>query len=211
MTRTQPGRHHTVDPEQVELVAGCLAGLPEAWNGLVCRFRPLACAVARRHGLAEADAEDVAQEVLLVLLRKLHTVRDAGRLAGWMRRVAVRESSREARRRRLGPFAGDGIPARDPPVEVLAIGDETRHLVKQAIETLSERSQRLIVSLFGHAPSGYETIGPQLNLKRNSIGPARTRCIRELRRVLMPRYVRHDLPMGAVSLDRHRRRDASSR
>jgi RNA polymerase sigma factor (sigma-70 family) len=63
---------------------------PEALEWLVRRYAGLVLGVCRRTLGSGPDADDAFQTTFLVLLQKLHTVRDPARLPGWLQRVAVR-------------------------------------------------------------------------------------------------------------------------
>lgn len=72
-----------------------------AWQAFVERYGPDIYAWCRQRGLREADAEDVAQNVLLLLARKLRSfVYDPSRtFRGWLRTVT---------RNTLADFLADG-------------------------------------------------------------------------------------------------------
>src|SRR6185312_4538 len=50
-------------------------GDKQAWDALVERYAPLIWSICRRHGLGDADAEDVGQNVWLKLVSQLGTIR----------------------------------------------------------------------------------------------------------------------------------------
>lgn len=64
---------------------------PDAWNEFVALYRPIVYRLARRRGLQDADAEDLAQQVLLSVARSIEgwQKRDESvRFRHWLRRVA---------------------------------------------------------------------------------------------------------------------------
>jgi RNA polymerase sigma-70 factor (ECF subfamily) len=99
----------------------------------------------------EADAEDVTQDVLLQVVRKLDTFRGDAALSTWLHRVTVNAALALRRRRAasreyclgeaLGQFLADGShagpvrPWRAPPDEQAA-GRELRGLIEAAIAGL---------------------------------------------------------------------------
>src|SRR5438876_1128377 len=101
----------------------------EAWRNFVGRYGPKVLAWCRRWGLQEADAENVTQEVLTLLARKLATFDAArGRFRGWLRTVtqhAVGDYCRQQQRGHVG--SGDSrvldelhrVQARDDLVAAL--------------------------------------------------------------------------------------------
>src|SRR5581483_7008110 len=74
------------------LVQACLEGDQAAWNTLVERYQWLVYSIARRYGLAPADAEDVMQNVFLIVYRRLETLRDYTLLSSWLIRITHRET-----------------------------------------------------------------------------------------------------------------------
>ncbi len=94
---------HGPDPEFTKIY--------QDWFHEVCRW-------ARARGCPEAELEDVAQEVFLVVRRKLAGF-DGGNLAGWLYRITAHTTSDQRRRawlRRV--FLRPG----DTPVEDLVYG-----------------------------------------------------------------------------------------
>jgi RNA polymerase sigma-70 factor, ECF subfamily len=89
------------DPTDHELVAGLVAGeawaMAETWN----RFAPMVLMTARRSLGSKAEAEDVAQEVFLLVFRKAKTLRDPNSLRSFIYSFAVRVLKAELRRRKV--------------------------------------------------------------------------------------------------------------
>ena len=64
---------------------------PNAWDEFVAVYRPIVYRLARRRGLQDADAEDLAQQVLISIARSIEgwQKRDESiRFRHWLRRVA---------------------------------------------------------------------------------------------------------------------------
>jgi len=70
-------------PVAADLVARARNGDKQAWDALVERYAPLIWSICRRHGLGDADAEDVGQNVWLKLVSQLGTIRVPAALPGW--------------------------------------------------------------------------------------------------------------------------------
>jgi RNA polymerase sigma factor (sigma-70 family) len=63
----------------------------EAWREFVGIYRPVVYRLARRRGLQDADAEDLAQRVLMSVARAIggwEPDRERGPFRGWLRRIA---------------------------------------------------------------------------------------------------------------------------
>ena len=63
----------------------------EAWVEFVTLYEPVIYRLLRRHGLQDADARDVMQELLLAVSRSIDRwdpARECGSFRGWLRRVA---------------------------------------------------------------------------------------------------------------------------
>ena len=63
----------------------------EAWVEFVTLYEPVIYRLLRRHGLQDADARDVMQELLLAVSRSIDRwdpAKECGSFRGWLRRVA---------------------------------------------------------------------------------------------------------------------------
>ncbi|HEY1343156.1 MAG TPA: sigma-70 family RNA polymerase sigma factor [Bryobacteraceae bacterium] len=113
---------------------------------------PLVYNVARRVLGNEADAEDVTQEVLLQVVRKLDSFRGEGRLAAWLHRLTINAAllhrRKHARRRErqvdvsLDLFPIVGRPCRNPGANSCpaqrVLANEMNELIERAIAGLPE-------------------------------------------------------------------------
>ncbi len=75
-------------------------GDQEAFRAMVDRHAGMVYGVALRRTTEPALAEEVAQTVFVQLARKAGSLKDPGRLSGWLHRCAVLESSHIMRKRR---------------------------------------------------------------------------------------------------------------
>lgn len=168
------------------LIAGCLKGRPAAWDALVGRYGRLVYSIPKRYGLSDADAEDVFQDVFLIVHRKLGTLRELSRLSSWLISVAHRESCRVARQSgryvsRDHDFTQDAGP---PPDQSAAW--ESQECIRRALDQLGGSCEQLLVALFS-APGrpDYTQIAQQFGMNTGSIGPTRARCFRKLEEILI--------------------------
>ena len=152
---------------------------------LIERYARLVCSVPRRHGLDDADADDVAQATFILLHRSLDRLRDAERLASWLLTTAHRETWRVGRRRRgtaermLETVADVGAP---DPAELNRW--EREQAVRQALAELGGRCEALLTRLFRDPSPDYHGIARDLEMPVGSIGPTRARCFTKLAPIL---------------------------
>lgn len=82
----------------------------EAWARFARLYTPLLFYWARRIGLASEDAEDLAQDVLMVVMNKLHGFehRGCGSFRAWLRTVAINKCRERLRREGTAKVRGNG-------------------------------------------------------------------------------------------------------
>ncbi len=115
------------------LVVAALLGDLESFDALVLRYRPAVIRTARRV-VGEEDAEDVAQEALLLAFKALPSLEDPGKFAVWLAaitrhfayRFARRERSRSQGRVALDDLLLETVPALSRPWE--RRDEELRHI-----------------------------------------------------------------------------------
>lgn len=148
------------------LIALCLKGEGEAWDALIGRYQALIYSTLLKQGLSHADADDIFQDVSLILLRHLGDLRDNARLSGWLISTSRREAWRLKRRRGMAlasempdrewelesaePVAQAAAPQPDKEVQLL----EDRQLVRQGLTQLGERCRDLLILLYMQDPPG---------------------------------------------------------
>ncbi|MFF7589436.1 RNA polymerase sigma factor [Kitasatospora purpeofusca] len=125
------------------VVAAAQDGDAEAIAALVSGAHPHVRRFARSLCATPEDAEDAAQEALIILYRKIGMLRATGALASWMFRIVRNECLRRARSA-LGerPVAGVA-PYRSAEDEVLGRLEAAR--VAEAIAALPEDQRRVLV------------------------------------------------------------------
>src|SRR4029078_9902952 len=107
-----------------DLITACLKGEEAAWEALLRRYESLIYAVGTRAGRSRADAEDVFQDVSVLLLNHLENLRDQARLRGWVAPGTKRDAWR--RQKRPGPTLSSEMGAADWNLEtaVPVVGGE---------------------------------------------------------------------------------------
>lgn len=170
-------------------------------------YAPRIYHLARRMLGNDADAEDVTQDVLLQVVRKLHTFRGDAQLPTWLHRVTVNAAlaHREKRANRqkretptgseeaLEAAAGDGAdgvrlprPGGESPDEI-ALAAEQRRLIDRAIARLPEqfRDVYVLADVEG-LPNG--EIGDMLGLSVAAVKSRLHRARLRMRDLLAPHF-----------------------
>jgi RNA polymerase sigma-70 factor (ECF subfamily) len=139
---------------------GSFAALYDEWFGEVARW-------LRALGAPDADNEDLAQEVFLVVRRRLHDF-DGRNVAGWLYRIASRQVAAHRRRRWFRSVVGrrptvelDELPdAAASPAVALEKKDEQR-LLWRLVEQLGEKRRATFVLFEIEGYSGEEIAAVQ--------------------------------------------------
>lgn len=176
------------DTSVTRLVKLARNGDQHAWDALVERYAPLVWSICRRNQLDRADADDVGQTVWLRLVDQLDKIRDPAALPGWLATTTQRECGRVCRAARRSQQAGQLLyaeimvydQARNAESELLTA--ECHAALREAFADLPPGCQRLLALLIEDPPVPYAQLSTQLGIAVGTIGPARSRCLRKLRR-----------------------------
>lgn len=181
---TQP---FTLLPDS-ELIDACLKGSSQAWETLLVRYQRLIYSIPVRYGMPEHDANDIFQNVSMLLWENLEHVRDRARLGAWLVITTRRECWRAFRQRKTNGVDEDalemnlsaGTLSEDEYVLL-----ERQSQVRSAIECLEQPCRELLTLLFYVDPRpSYREIGQSLALPEGSVGPTRARCLEKLMKIL---------------------------
>lgn len=119
-----------------------------AWREFHARYTPIMLAVARRLGLSEADAADVAQEALICFLRDYRAMRYArerGRLRAWLSSLVRYRVLDWFRARRNGvdevALSAAGEVPTDEDIEAVWDAEQRQELLRQAMHEVRSASR----------------------------------------------------------------------
>ncbi len=159
---------------------------PAAWNELSRRFGRLLLYTARKVGLNDSDAAEVAQQTWIRLWERGHQIRDPESLPAWLAATARRESLRLAIKGKRYLLCADPTTEhgeRFPPAatDVYPADGDYEPLLEQALARLPVMQQRLIRLLMSDSCPSYGEVAEILRLPVGSIGPMRMRALRALR------------------------------
>ncbi len=173
-----------------ELIEACLNGKSQAWEALLVRYQRLIYSIPLRYGLPEHDANDIFQNVSLLLLENLARLRDRQRLGAWLVITTRRECWRMIRHHRLTGTSQEVTPIEDQVTDGLGSEEdlveiERQSQIRAAVSQMGELCQQLLMMLFYTDPRpAYVEIAHSLKLPEGSIGPTRARCLDKLMKIL---------------------------
>lgn len=178
------------DIELRTLFEAARAGDQAAWNALVDRYNRLVWSVARSFRLPTADAADAVQMTWLRLVENLDRISEPERLASWLgttvRRECLQHLRRSSRVRTDGAGTDllDTVPDPAPPIETALLDDERDQALWQAMGMLGDKCQQLLRVLMASPPPAYSAVAAALEMPIGSIGPARQRCLAQLKKII---------------------------
>jgi RNA polymerase sigma factor (sigma-70 family) len=175
------------DPLVSILVSQAAAGDQGAWNRLVERYAPLVWAICVRKGLSRQDIDDVGQNVWLLLVEHIGTIREPAALPGWLVTTTHRECLKVLQAAHRNEHAElppeDQLPGdAKPSIEDEILAAERDAALRAAFDELPRRCRELLLMLFSDPPRSYTDISATLDRGKGSIGPTRARCLERLRR-----------------------------
>jgi RNA polymerase sigma factor (sigma-70 family) len=186
-----PGKARDEDDPLPGRVRAAAAGDAQAWDQLVDQFGGLIWSVCRAHRLSDGDTADVTQLTWLRLLENLDRIRDPRKLGGWLVTTCRRECLAVLRRSRATIATADDFIERvlgesDAPDQRILESEEYASLW-QAFHRLSEWCQQVLRALIVEpedGPPSYRLVAERLQTKAGSLGPTRSRCLTQLRKLL---------------------------
>jgi RNA polymerase sigma-70 factor (ECF subfamily) len=98
-----------------ELVRRCLAHDAAAWRGLYEAHVRRVLRLVQALGISDGEADDLCQEIFLIVYRHLRSFRGEARLATWIHRLATREAFRHVKRRRMRRALAQLLAREQPP------------------------------------------------------------------------------------------------
>ena len=177
--------------DDVSLVTAIISGEVRAWNALVDRYAQLIWSVGRRCGLPASESEDLVQTVFTITIQSIEQLEDPAALGGWILMIAKREAWRQGARWRRDQPKHSALEHEIAGEDVDQIGEdlERQQAVRIAFKKLGERCRGFIRNLFSESevPS-YSHLAQEFDVKLNSVGPIRRRCLDELQVILVSEF-----------------------
>jgi len=178
---------HFASMPNTELIEACLKGNSRAWEALLVRYQGLIYSIPLRYGLPVHDADDIFQNVSLLLLENLERLRDRRQLGAWLATTTRRECWRLLYRQRQDAgsrYLDEQIPGGQRSDDAF-LEQERQSVIRSAVDLLGGSCRHLLMLLFYTEPRpSYAEIARTLGLPEGSIGPTRARCLEKLIRIL---------------------------
>jgi RNA polymerase sigma-70 factor (ECF subfamily) len=166
-----------------------------SWQRLVDLYTPLIQGWLRRQGLQPADADDLAQDVLAVLVRELPGFQHqrTGAFRSWLRTITVNRLRNFWRARQARPAAtGDSDlvgrfeELEDPHSALSRLWDREHdeHIMKRAMELIASEFAPSTWKAFRRQVlegASVDTVAAELGLSANAVVIAKSRVLGRLR------------------------------
>jgi RNA polymerase sigma factor (sigma-70 family) len=166
-----------------------------AWGHIDARFRPVIAGLARRMGLGESDAEEVAQQTLSEFVRAYREGRydrSKGRLSSWILGIARHTSLRMMRDAGRTTRADSGVLAEAPDDDALRdvwTEERDRSIAAAALSALHDESgldERTLLAFELFALRGVPApeVASQCSMSVDQVYVAKNRVTTRLRRII---------------------------
>lgn len=168
-------------------------GQRDAWTRFVDLYTPLLLHWAHCSGLQEADAADLVQEVLTLLLQKLPTFhyQPGGSFRSWLKALTLNKWRDGCRRRAVRPvevsLAGQAEPPASDPAALFEAEEYQQRLVARALQVMqTEFHATTWQACWEHVVSGRSAaeVAAELGLSEGAVYVAKSRVLRRLREEL---------------------------
>ena len=187
-------RMHTT---KLTLLQQLSSGQPDAWRELDEMYRPLISRWLKRYPLEASDIDDLAQEVMSVLVRDIGKFKHNGRVGAfraWLKATAVNLTRNHLRRRNLLRGTGGSSfrkrldQLEDPSSNESRAFDleHDRTLVKRLLERISKQFEPTTLQIFQfHVVEGHTAreTAEKLGVSVGSVHKAKSRVLRRLRQL----------------------------
>lgn len=161
----------------------------QSWREFDALYRPVLKRYARARGLKSPDAEDLAQECMRTLVKRLPTFeycRRKGRFSSWLHTVANNQINKLLSRRRLGRADTSVLKALAQPEDELVLWERVwlREHLKFCLRAVGDEFAPKTMQAFERTVLDdipVERVCETLGMNRNQVYLARSRVLRKLK------------------------------
>jgi RNA polymerase sigma-70 factor, ECF subfamily len=172
----------------LELVARVARGDEAAFEELVGRHQHSVLNTIHRYVGDRSAADDIAQEVFVIVWNKSGTFKGKSQFATWLYRIVVNQCLQFRRKKKQVLVSLDGLDPDRPPEALQTDTDHERTAraaaVKQAVADLPDR-QRIALVLSHYEGHSYKEIAEMMDTSVPSVESLIFRAKDELRRTLV--------------------------
>lgn len=170
---------------------------PQSWDRLARLYSPLLRTWLNRHGVQQADADDMIQDVLMVVVAELGRFRHnerPGAFRAWLKGIVLNRLRNfwRGRERHQGQGGSDMLrrlnELQDPKSELSVVWDREheQHVLQQLLESIAphfnEKTQNIFRRLvFDGLPPA--DVAAEFKISLSGVFSAKSRVLRELRRI----------------------------
>ncbi len=165
----------TAASDDVELVAGSLAGQREAFRAIVERYQSLICSQAYCATGSLSQSEDLAQETFMIAWRQLAELREPAKLRSWLCGIARNRIGKTIRRAGREPVhaaepieAAAELHATEPLPTERVISREEEAILWRSLERIPDTYREPLV-LFYREHQSIERVAQQLELSADAV------------------------------------------
>lgn len=178
----------TKEPDDNELVLGCLGGDQHAFETLVLRYQgPIFNSVLRMVRDRE-DAGDITQTAFLKAYQQLSSFDSGHKFFSWLYRIGLNEAINHLKRRgRLEPLDGEWASAARGPEDVLLGSDLSAH-VQDALMHISA-DYRAVLILRHFEDCSYDEIASIVGVPEKTVKSRLFSARRQLKELLEARGI----------------------
>jgi RNA polymerase sigma-70 factor (ECF subfamily) len=182
----------------ISLLTAAGSGSEQAWGSLVELYRPLVYSWLRRHDVAHHDAEDLAQDVMAVVVRELPRFEHCGSrgaFRSWLRAITANRAKGYWRAGKIRPAASgrssflvmvEQLADEDSPMSRLWNREHDAHVLRQLlVQTKPEFEPATFQAFRRQVFDGVtaEEVSRELGISVGAAYSAKSRVLRRLREV----------------------------
>ena len=139
--------------DDVELIQSSLIGDENAFAKLVRKYQKQVHALAWRKVGDFHVAEEITQDTFLRVYKKLSTLKDPRRFAGWLYRIAVRQCHAWLRKKRIQTQALE-----DTDLELIEGGTYSQYIAEEQEKAATEAQRDVVQRLLARLPESERTV-----------------------------------------------------
>ncbi|WP_338768426.1 sigma-70 family RNA polymerase sigma factor [Bernardetia sp. ABR2-2B] len=171
-----------------EIFSGCLKGSRPAQEALYRLYAGKVMTTCIRYAKSREEAEDMLQEVFLIIFKKINQVKKFEALGGWIRQVAVHKAIDiyHKQKKHFGHLSDEALmyesDTKDTALDMLS-AEELIKLIREL-----PQGYRVVFNLYIIEGYKHEDIGKLLGISESTSRSQLTKAKQALRKILATNY-----------------------